>query len=216
MVQRVRGQWRRCTAGTRWQSPVPSSRGAAAVRLRFVQPRRHVLSMDPFLYLSQVCSVCKTLHNALSVLSRWRGLTNQHVCQETSGWDLPAEGEEEAGHGTSYVGEELCWGGEKDPQTKSGVSFSDFQNNDALYEVLCLHWFYIIVGITCLTQFPPKMQFSSSNMFSSSSFCHRGRDTHSARGLSSIYSIFTSTHVEYETRSPLKLSSGSRTFNDHG
>lgn len=52
---------------------------------------------------------------------RWGVKQGRSVCQETSSGDVPAEGEEEEGHGTSYLWQEFRGGGEKNSQAKCWV-----------------------------------------------------------------------------------------------
>lgn len=53
---------------------------------------------------------------------RWGGVKGWRVGQETAGGDVQAKGEEEEGHGTSHLWQELCGRGEEDSQGKGWLS----------------------------------------------------------------------------------------------
>lgn len=59
-----------------------------------------------------------TTITAVLLAVRWGFRSAGPVGQEASSGDLPAEGEEEEGHGTSDLWQEFRRGGEKDPQAK--------------------------------------------------------------------------------------------------
>lgn len=54
---------------------------------------------------------------------RWGGVEGWRVGQEAASGDVQAKGEEEEGHGTGHLGQELCGRGEEDSQGKGWLSW---------------------------------------------------------------------------------------------
>lgn len=143
VVQCVRGQRGRCAKGLHREGSLLTCRGTT-FRVRSVpQYETHFALLRSYcangcirfcgkliFFFNRLCSSHRIARREQKqkfttyLVYRWGGvkLKGWRVGQETAGGDVQAKGEEEEGHGTGHLGQELCGRGEEDSQGKGWLS----------------------------------------------------------------------------------------------